>query len=99
MEDLNGKMLFESMFLEDSEASKLAQLPGMADLLAVYEDKFASISVQLYEFGLGERIKRRDETDSFLASMKDAFDNNKQGSVKHIETFEKLKTKVYHSIV
>lgn len=94
VEDLNGKMLFESMFLEDSEASKLAQLPGMADLLAVYEDKFASISVQLYEFGLGERIKRRDETDSFLASMKDAFDNNKQGSVKHIETFEKLKTKV-----
>ena len=36
VEDLNGPWLFESMYAEDPEASKLAALPGMQDLLQAY---------------------------------------------------------------
>lgn len=36
MEDLNGPSLFESMYSEDPEASKLAALPGMEELLEGY---------------------------------------------------------------
>lgn len=36
MDDLNGPWLFESMYLEDPEASKLAALPGMEELLEGY---------------------------------------------------------------
>ena len=36
MEDLNGPWLFESMYSEDPEASKLAALPGMEELLEGY---------------------------------------------------------------
>jgi len=36
VEDLNGPWLFESMYSEDPEASKLAALPGMEELLEGY---------------------------------------------------------------
>lgn len=36
VEDLNGPWLFESMYAEDPEASKLSALPGMQELLAGY---------------------------------------------------------------
>lgn len=36
MEYLNGPHLFDSMFADDAEASKLAHLPGMPALLETY---------------------------------------------------------------
>ena len=36
MEDLNGPWLFDNMYADDPEASKLAALPGMDEILAMY---------------------------------------------------------------
>lgn len=36
VEDLNGPWLFDSMYADDPEASKLAALPGMVELLDTY---------------------------------------------------------------
>lgn len=36
MENLNGPFLFESMYAEDVEGSKLACLPGVGELLETY---------------------------------------------------------------
>lgn len=36
IEDLNGPWLFEGMYADDPEASKLAALPGMQELLEGY---------------------------------------------------------------
>lgn len=36
VENLNGPYLFDTMFEEDPDASKLAALPGVDELLAVY---------------------------------------------------------------
>ena len=94
VEDLNGPALFESMFAEDAEASKLAQLPGVADLLTVYEEKFTKICMQLFDFGLGERMKRKEEIQSFFICMHQAVENNRNDSVQFINKFEKLKSKV-----
>ena len=82
------------MFAEDLEATKLAQLPGVSDLLVVYEDKFIKICMQLFEFGLNERLKRKEEIQSFFTSMHQAVESNRNDSVKHINNFEKLKSKV-----
>lgn len=46
MEDLNGPWLFESMYSEDPEASKLAALPGMPELLGEYP--FTENDIQNY---------------------------------------------------
>ena len=46
MEDLNGPWLFESMYSEDPEASKLAALPGMEELLEGYP--FTENNIQNY---------------------------------------------------
>ena len=43
VEDLNGPWLFESMYAEDPEASKLAALPGMQELLAAYPLQVQSV--------------------------------------------------------
>lgn len=39
VEDLNGPWLFDSMYVDDPEAGKLAALPGMEELLAAYPYK------------------------------------------------------------
>ena len=36
MEYLNGSFLFDSMYAEDTEAARLAYLPGVGDLLQAY---------------------------------------------------------------
>lgn len=44
MEYLNGPQLFDSMFADDIEASKLAHLPGVATLLESYPSFFILLS-------------------------------------------------------
>jgi len=36
VEYLNGSFLFDSMYAEDTEAARLAYLPGVGDLLQAY---------------------------------------------------------------
>jgi hypothetical protein len=93
VEDLNTNLLFESMFSEDPEAEKLAQLPGVKELLDEYEEKFVDICGKLFEFGMKERSKRKDELDSFLTALYDATENNKNASVKLLNEYEQYKTK------
>lgn len=40
MEHLNGSFLFNSMYAEDVEGSKLAALHGVSELLEAYPFKF-----------------------------------------------------------
>ena len=47
MEDLNGPWLFDSMYADDPEASKLAALPGMVELLDTYPSLCAFIYFNL----------------------------------------------------
>ena len=94
MEDLNGPALFHSLFAEDAEASKLAQLPDMTNMLALLEEKFTKICVSLFEYGLSDSIKRKCEIKLFHTAMYEACETNRNESVSQIQKFEKLKTKV-----
>lgn len=99
VEDLDNPTLFDSLFDEDPEASKLAQLPGVEDLLLSYKEQFTAVCLKLFEFGLKDRLKRKDEIDAFFAALYDAIKHNLDESVRPIQSFEKEKSKVYAELV
>ena len=95
MEDLDGPNLFDSMFVEDPEAEKMAALPEMDDLLSGYKEKFMGICQEIFELGLKEHTKREAEISSFVSSVDDAFQENKSEGVKKIEEYIEFKKKVW----
>ena len=43
VEDLNGPHLFHSMYADDTEAPKLAMMPDVGNLLAIYQEEFTKV--------------------------------------------------------
>jgi len=99
VEDLNTSLLFESMFEEDAEASKLEQLPGVEELLQTYRETFNDVCMKLFEFGLKDRVKRKEEIDSFFQALNDAIQQNLKESLQPIQEFESQKGKVFSELV
>ncbi|XP_068761038.1 dynein regulatory complex subunit 3-like [Montipora capricornis] len=94
VEDLNGPWLFESMYAEDPEASKLAALPGMLELLEAYKEKFTAVCEEIFQFGLKEHDKREAEIASFFSCLEEATQDNNNSGVKDIHNYIEYKKKV-----
>lgn len=88
MENLNGPFLFESMYAEDVEGSKLACLPGVGELLETYRDKFVIICLNLFECGLKQQEKRKAELDTFSQCVQEAIQENQEQGRQRITKFE-----------
>ncbi|XP_077019500.1 dynein regulatory complex subunit 3 isoform X8 [Tamandua tetradactyla] len=90
VENLNGSLLFDSMYSEDVEGSKLSHLPGISELLEAYRDKFVVICVSIFEYGLKQQEKRKVEVDTFYQCVQEAIlENHAQGKRKVAEFEEK----------
>uniref|UniRef100_A0A452DYC1 Dynein regulatory complex subunit 3 n=1 Tax=Capra hircus TaxID=9925 RepID=A0A452DYC1_CAPHI len=90
VEQLNGTFLFDSMYTEDVEGSKLSHLPGVGELLEsfTYKDKFVIICLNIFEYGLKQQEKRKAELDNFMECVQEAIqENQEQGKLK-IAKFE-----------
>ncbi|XP_068835136.1 dynein regulatory complex subunit 3 [Capricornis sumatraensis] len=88
VEQLNGTFLFDSMYNEDVEGSKLSHLPGVGELLEAYKDKFVIICLNIFEYGLKQQEKRKAELDTFMECVQEAIqENQEQGKLK-IAKFE-----------
>ncbi|XDB61081.1 hypothetical protein AB1E18_014444 [Capra hircus] len=88
VEQLNGTFLFDSMYTEDVEGSKLSHLPGVGELLEAYKDKFVIICLNIFEYGLKQQEKRKAELDNFMECVQEAIqENQEQGKLK-IAKFE-----------
>ncbi|XP_009498428.2 dynein regulatory complex subunit 3 [Phalacrocorax carbo] len=88
VEYLNGSFLFDSMYAEDTEAAKLAYLPGVGDLLQAYRKEFVSVCENLFNYGLKEYEKREAEVSDFYESLHEALTANQQEGRKIILDFE-----------
>ncbi|XP_020923661.1 dynein regulatory complex subunit 3 isoform X4 [Sus scrofa] len=88
VENLNGPFLFESMYAEDVEGSKLACLPGVGELLETYRDKFVIICLNLFECGLKQQEKRKAELDTFSQCVQEAIQENQEQGRQRITKFE-----------
>ncbi|KAJ7305978.1 hypothetical protein JRQ81_010344 [Phrynocephalus forsythii] len=83
VEYLNGPFLFDSMYAEDSEASKLMYLPGVPDLT-----KFVAICENLFEYGLKQHERREEEVKLFYECLNEALAENQEQGAKIIQAFE-----------
>ncbi|PKK20718.1 dynein regulatory complex subunit 3 isoform X1 [Columba livia] len=88
VEYLNGSFLFDNMYEDDTEAAKLASLPGVSDLLQKYREEFVSVCENLFNFGLKEYEKREAEVSEFCECRNEALTANQQESRKLILDFE-----------
>lgn len=82
------------MFAEDPEAVKMAALPEMGDLIALYKEKYIAICQDIFELGLKEHAKREEEIACFYSSIDDAIQDNKDEGVKKIQKYIEYKKKV-----
>ncbi|NXN32999.1 DRC3 protein, partial [Nycticryphes semicollaris] len=88
VEYLNGSFLFDTMYAEDTEAAKLASLPGVGDLQEAYPSWFVSVCENLFHYGLKEYEKREAEVSEFYESLHEALTANQQEGRKLILDFE-----------
>ncbi|XP_069916082.1 dynein regulatory complex subunit 3-like [Oryctolagus cuniculus] len=87
---LNDSFLFDSMYTEDVEGNKLSYLPGVGELLETYKDKFVTICVNIFEYGLKQQEKRKIELDTFTECIQEAIqENQEQGKLKIAQFEEK----------
>ncbi|XP_026560195.1 dynein regulatory complex subunit 3 [Pseudonaja textilis] len=89
VEYLDGSYLFDSMFAEDPEASKLIYLPGVPALLETYKSKFVEICQTLFEYGLQQHQRREDEIAVFYECLNEALKDNQDEGTRIIHEFEK----------
>uniref|UniRef100_A0A670XVZ3 Dynein regulatory complex subunit 3 n=1 Tax=Pseudonaja textilis TaxID=8673 RepID=A0A670XVZ3_PSETE len=82
VEYLDGSYLFDSMFAEDPEASKLIYLPGVPA-------KFVEICQTLFEYGLQQHQRREDEIAVFYECLNEALKDNQDEGTRIIHEFEK----------
>ncbi|NXY53026.1 DRC3 protein, partial [Callaeas wilsoni] len=101
VEYLNGSLLFDSLYAEDTEAAKLASLPGVGDLLQAYPSWFVSVSGNLYNYGLEEYEKREAEVAKFCKRLHEILTVNQQESKRIISEFENRNQRrldeIYHA--
>ncbi|NWX28794.1 DRC3 protein, partial [Notiomystis cincta] len=88
VEYLNGSLLFDSLYAEDTEAAKLASLPEVGDLLQAYPSWIVSLSENLYNYGLEEYEKREAEVSKFYKRLHEILTVNQQESKRIITEFE-----------
>uniref|UniRef100_A0A8C0BEC9 Dynein regulatory complex subunit 3 n=1 Tax=Buteo japonicus TaxID=224669 RepID=A0A8C0BEC9_9AVES len=98
VEYLNGSFLFDSMFAEDTEAAKLACLPGVGNLLQAYPSWFVSVCENLFNYGLKEYEKREAEVSDFYEGLHEALTANQQEGRKIILDFENRNKRVIYDI-
>ncbi|XP_062820661.1 dynein regulatory complex subunit 3 isoform X2 [Anolis carolinensis] len=88
VEYLNGPFLFDSMYAEDPEASKLVYLPGVPELLENYKTKFVEVCEALFDYGLKQHEKREAEVALFYECLNEALSENQAEGTKIIRDFE-----------
>ncbi|NXA04212.1 DRC3 protein, partial [Sapayoa aenigma] len=88
VEYLNRSLLFDNLYAEDTEAAKLASLPGVEDLLQAYPSWFVSVCGNLYKYGLKEYEKREAEVSEFYKKLHEILIASQEENKKVILDFE-----------
>lgn len=95
VEGLNGPALFDGMYADDTEGRKLKEMPGVDELVMTFREKFLGICQQIFEYGLQEYEKRKDEVNQFWECVEEAKTENKDAGTGYIEEFMAVKKKVF----
>ncbi|XP_018610235.1 dynein regulatory complex subunit 3 [Scleropages formosus] len=88
VEFLNGPYLFESMYADDTEAVKLAYLPGVPQLLDSFQSQMVALCMQVFEMGLEQHHRRKAEVSCFFECSLEAVRENQQKATELVAAFE-----------
>lgn len=76
VEDLNGPMLFDSMYANDPDGIMFKEFPTTEAMFAIYREKTTAICIQMFDFGLDAYKKRQAEVDTFFECIEQAKTEN-----------------------
>uniref|UniRef100_A0A8C9T7I7 Dynein regulatory complex subunit 3 n=1 Tax=Scleropages formosus TaxID=113540 RepID=A0A8C9T7I7_SCLFO len=95
VEFLNGPYLFESMYADDTEAVKLAYLPGFSlTLLLTFQSQMVALCMQVFEMGLEQHHRRKAEVSCFFECSLEAVRENQQKATELVAAFESCRREV-----
>ncbi|XP_066546004.1 dynein regulatory complex subunit 3 [Amia ocellicauda] len=98
VEFLNDRSLFDSMYDEDTEAAKLANLPGVAQLLESYSSQFVALCRQVFTLGLEQHERREAEASTFFDCVSEAVSDNQERAAQRLNAFEKERREMFSKL-
>ncbi|MBN3301840.1 DRC3 protein, partial [Amia calva] len=108
VEFLNDRSLFDSMYDEDTEAAKLANLPGVAQLLESYPSihfpfphtvhQFVALCRQVFTLGLEQHERREAEASTFFDCVSEAVSDNQERAAQRLNAFEKERREMFSKL-
>jgi len=90
--------LFDDMFKEDTEMTKLKLFPGLTELLENYRDNFNSVSETFKTAGLENLDERQKEYKLYLNALNKMRKESEAEAVKIIEKYNKYKKKCFREL-
>ncbi|KAG8542379.1 hypothetical protein GDO81_026838 [Engystomops pustulosus] len=88
VEYLNGPHLFESLYTEDMEGTRLSSLPAVAELMDSFRSKCTEVCQTIFEYGLKHHEKREAEMAVFNECLQEAVTENQEAGAKKIQEFD-----------
>ncbi|XP_013395045.1 dynein regulatory complex subunit 3-like [Lingula anatina] len=98
VENMDGPALFHAMYTEDAEGQKLADMPGVDEMLVVYKEKYVATCHQIFEYGLQEHERRMEEVNQFWDCIEEAKRENKEMGMKQINQFMEYKKRLFQEL-
>ncbi|KAM8960281.1 dynein regulatory complex subunit 3 [Pelodytes ibericus] len=98
VEFLDGPFLFESMYAEDPEGTKLSSLPGVSELMDSYRDKCVATCQSLFEYGMKHHERREAEVSLFEECLQEAISENQSAGASKIQKFTEQSAEVLNEL-
>ncbi|XP_072771937.1 dynein regulatory complex subunit 3 isoform X1 [Nerophis lumbriciformis] len=89
VEQMNGSHLYNNIFQNDTEADKLHCLPGVDELLEVFEKNITDLCNQLFDVGLAEHKRREAEISLFFQRNEADVTKHQRIAFNRLTDFEK----------
>nr|KAG5706918.1 hypothetical protein BaRGS_021424 [Batillaria attramentaria] len=98
VQDMDGSLLYDSMYAEDPEGTTLCEMPNTDVILVPYRSTFNEICHNLFEFGLKAYERRNADVAIFCECLEEAKTESKTGCEKLVEEFLEEKRKKFQEI-
>ncbi|XP_063790922.1 dynein regulatory complex subunit 3 [Pseudophryne corroboree] len=98
VEYLNGPFLFDSMYAEDVDGTRLSTLPGVAELVDSYRTKCTEVCQSIFTYGLSHHEKRIAEVAIFNDCLQEAVTENQDAGARKIQEFESKNSELLYEL-
>ncbi|XP_068099654.1 dynein regulatory complex subunit 3 [Hyperolius riggenbachi] len=98
VEYLNGPFLFEALYAEDADGTRLSSLPGMDELVDSYRAKCTEVCRSIFTYGLEHHKKREAEMAVFNECMLEAILENQEAGSTKIQDFQMKNSELFDEL-